>query len=215
MRNSDNRYHFDCVQQYEHDKYLVKVTGKFQEIGGQFNEYVYNSFLCLKFIPRGLNVIQYMASKNSNISENLNCGTEDLDYVEQLLIADKFRELPDCPRDLRGAYKIVRIQDAVHNVTCNLRPHKTSLLESDCVDKEGIRMDFGAFNDCEGFNNDTNGVKYMRDVLYLRCYSVSWVENGWNYVVVKRNKATRKISYTNKEMFYCMRFRKDPITTKH
>jgi hypothetical protein len=126
MRNSDNRYHFDCVQQYEHDKYLVKVTGKFQEIGGQFYEYVHNSFLCLKFIPRGLNVIQYMASKMSNISENLNCGTEDLEYVEQLLIADKFRELLDCPRDLRGAYKIVRIQDAVRNVTCNLRLHQTS-----------------------------------------------------------------------------------------
>jgi hypothetical protein len=90
---------------------------------------------------------------------------------------------------------------------------KLSLLESDCVDKEGIRMDFGAFNECEGFNNDTDGVKYMRDVLHLRCYSASWVENGWNYVVVKRNKTTRKISYTNKKMFYCMRFRKDPITT--
>ncbi|XP_031568643.1 uncharacterized protein LOC116303269 [Actinia tenebrosa] len=210
MRNMNNRYLFGCIQKYSNNHYLVKITGKFKEIGERYHHYT--RFLCVKFVPRGLNVVQYMVSKSSNVSEDLHCDTQKLKYVEQVLIADKFRELPDCPRDLRGAFRITRVHDAVHNVTCHLSPLKASLLESDCVNKEGIYLDFSAFRGCDGFNNDTSGVMYARDIVYLRCYSASWKKGGWNYVVVKRDKTKKKIGYRNTEMFHCLRFKKDQIT---
>lgn len=159
------------------------------------------TYSCIRFIRRSENVIQYeLASWNKSLKD-VACQDNGLVLEENLLISDHSHGLLDCPLELQGAYEILHIYDAKKQRTCTYDKGSFGVLESDCLGKEGLYIDFGKGHNC---TNPDIGHRFPSE-LNLRCISKEWKYGDFTYFVTARRD--RWASDYEKTTLQCIRFK--------
>ncbi|EDO47319.1 predicted protein [Nematostella vectensis] len=206
-------FEFRCQEKRE-NSFLLKVSRRLSKEA--FN------YMCIKFLEKGRNVAQIQVSPVSDTANQELCLDGTLKASEQLLIADINRQVPSCPEQLQGGFFITSIYDAVNNAHCISWTGDIAVFESDCSYKEGIHIDLSSFRNCRGFNKVGGRAmaRILHEVMLLRCYSTTWVDGNYTYVLLKREETEMRYvhrdpdhPYVNHERFYCVKFRRSPDIT--
>jgi len=160
-------------------------------------------YSCIKFRKRGRNVIELERThwKDNHTSLAL-CNVSDLNTAESPLILTSAQEIPDCPSELRGGLQIMEVHNTMTQQEC-LSDNDTGLgmLESDCMDKEGILIYFQERKNCS-----LSKRSYGAFHLALSCYSTPWKDGNYTYFIAKsRTVATNAFTLAD---FLCIRFQR-------
>jgi hypothetical protein len=158
------------------------------------------TFSCIRFLKRSRNVIQYKLGNWNSSFKDVECQDNGLALQEYLLISDHSHGILDCPFELTGAYEILSIYDAKGQRTCTSAKGSFGLLESDCLSKEGLYIDFGTGHNC---TNPDIGNRFPFE-LNLGCHSKPWKDGIFTYVVTSRR--ARWLHEYEKTTFQCIRF---------
>lgn len=161
------------------------------------------SFTCIQFVQRGLNVVQYKISSFETNPNNTRCDNKSLTTNNDPLVANIYKEVPDCPRALQGGYNIAKLYDGLKDLTCSFDGSFSAILESDCLAKEGLYVDLGLSSNC---SQKTLRRYNIYDVNF-RCYSQPWTNNGFTFFITARRPRWRN-EYESFE-FQCIVFKEE------
>lgn len=159
------------------------------------------TYSCIRFLRRSETVIQYELGIWNKRLKDIACPDNGLVSQEELLISDHSHGLLDCPLELQGAYDILHIYDSKKQRTCTYDEGSFGVLESDCLNKEGLYIDLGRGHNC---TSPDIGHRFPSE-LNLRCISNEWKDGGFRYFVTARRE--RWIHDYKKTTLQCVRFK--------
>ena len=160
---------------------------------------------CMKLIQRGENVVEFkMSNLSSNVSEEL-CKEETLSE-KGLLMADKFKEVADCPLDLLGGFAIERVYDSKQRDYCVIPEGAQGVFETDCIQKEGIFIDLPGTQNCS-FEKFLGHFENK----HLHCYSQEWRDEDFSYFITKRRfRSSYDVRREARESeFQCLKYKRN------
>lgn len=185
---------YDCVEKYvgSQNTFLISKTDLKED-----KPQITKLFNCIRFFVRSKTVVEYKLGPWVNSVYNLSCLDNSIVFP---LISDRYYGVIDCPSELRGGFEILNIYDGSRQRHCQYLNGTYGILESDCITKEGLTIDFGNTHNC---TNPSLGNSFPHE-LRLRCHSKTWKEGNMTYVMTSQ-RARWTYEY-EKTTFQCLMF---------
>lgn len=188
---------YDCIKKYAESNhtFLISKTS-LKELKPQS----LNKFNCIRFFKRSETVLEYKLGPWVSDISLISCLDNNTVFEKYPLISDRYYGQEDCPSELKGGFEILNIYDSFRQRHCHYRKGTDGILEADCLNKEGLVIDFGKTHNC---SSPYLGFSYPHE-LRLRCHSKPWSEGNMTFVVTSQRP--RWAHEYKKTTFQCLMF---------